>query len=366
MSETARKWKLSERSVRKYCDKVQQDFELLEAYDMNLLTGDFNKFKREEGDVHKRPLLHRLRWLPQENVQQLPVQFLVWLIPHRQIQPGFFVHNALVVGEGIKAVFPVVSSHTALAKASESHLAGGQVDDGIVDTAAAELAPGGHLPGNGLVGGEEVEGQRVGHGIDLLHGLIQRIIGEDGHERSEDLFLHHRVREGHVVHDGRLDLQRIRIGAAPQHHLVRIDQSADPLEMLLIDDLAVIRVGERLFGILDPDLAPDLFHQTVFNRGVTVDVIRRHAGLPAVKVLAEYDPPGGKLQVGGLLHNAGALSAQLQGDGSKAGGSAPHDLPAHCLAAGEENIIEMFIEKTGVLCPSSGDHRHILLRETFP
>lgn len=55
MSETARKWKLSERSVRKYCDKVQQDFELLEAYDMNLLTGDFNKFKGEEGDVHKRP-----------------------------------------------------------------------------------------------------------------------------------------------------------------------------------------------------------------------------------------------------------------------------------------------------------------------
>ena len=70
----------------------------------------------EEGDVHKRPLLRRLRWLPQENVQQLPVQFLIWLIPHRQIQPGFFVHNALVVGEGIKTVFPVVSAHTALAR----------------------------------------------------------------------------------------------------------------------------------------------------------------------------------------------------------------------------------------------------------
>ena len=75
-------------------------------------------------------------------MQQLPVEFFVGLVPHRQVQPSFLVYDALIVGEGVKALLPVVGSHAALAKAAESHFAGGQMDDGIVDTSAAKLAPG--------------------------------------------------------------------------------------------------------------------------------------------------------------------------------------------------------------------------------
>lgn len=76
----------------------------------------------------------------QKAPNQLPVQSPVGLIPHGKIQPGFFVYNALIVGEGVKAVPAVVGSHAAFAEASKAHLAGGKMDDGVVDAAAAEAA----------------------------------------------------------------------------------------------------------------------------------------------------------------------------------------------------------------------------------
>ena len=64
--------------------------------------------------------------------------------------------------------------------------------------------------------------------------------------------------------------------------------------MLLINDLAVIVPLKRLLAVLLLDLFLDLLYQTFLNRTVTVDIIRRDAGLAAVQVFAEDDPSGGK------------------------------------------------------------------------
>ena len=82
----------------------------------------------------------------QEKPYQLFSPFSIGLIPHREIDPCLFVHDALIVCECIESCLAVVSAHTAFSEAAEAHLRGGKVDDGVVDAAAAEAAARGHLP----------------------------------------------------------------------------------------------------------------------------------------------------------------------------------------------------------------------------
>ena len=81
-----------------------------------------------------------LKKLFQKHPNQFSIKPLIRLIPHGEVQPDFFVYNAFAVGEGVEACFPVIRTHAAFAKAAKAHFTGGQMDDGIVDTAAAEAA----------------------------------------------------------------------------------------------------------------------------------------------------------------------------------------------------------------------------------
>ena len=74
----------------------------------------------------------------QENMDQLIINPSIRLIPHRQVNPGFFVYNALIMGKGFEAFLAVIASHTAFTEAAEWHFAGGEVNDHIVDTATAK------------------------------------------------------------------------------------------------------------------------------------------------------------------------------------------------------------------------------------
>ena len=47
----------------------------------------------------------------------------------------------------IETGLAVVGAHAALAETAEAHCAGGQMDDRVVDAAAAETATGGHHSG---------------------------------------------------------------------------------------------------------------------------------------------------------------------------------------------------------------------------
>src|SRR5699024_4994691 len=118
-----------------------------------------------------------------------------------------FVYDALIVCECIESCLAVVSAHTAFSEAAEAHLRGGKVDDGVVDAAAAEAAASGHFPCSLLVRGEDIQRQRMGHGIDPPDDFVQAVEYQDRHDRTEDLFLHDSVGEGHIVHDCGLDAQ---------------------------------------------------------------------------------------------------------------------------------------------------------------
>ena len=139
-----------------------------------------------------------------------------------------------------------------------------------------------------------------------------------------------------------------------------IDQAEDPVKMLFVDDLSVIGIVERLFPILSADLFLNFFDQLIFHRAVAVHIVRSHAGLPAVQVFPEDDPFCRKLDIRSLVHDAGTLSAKLQGDRREIFGGVPHDFLSHVLAAGEEDVVKMLVQKAGVLRASAGHHSYIL------
>ena len=80
-----------------------------------------------------------------KSLQKHPNEFFIdrpiGLISHGQVDPGLFIHHTFSMGKGLKARFSVVGSHAACAHAAKAHLTGGQVDNRVVDTAAAKLAP---------------------------------------------------------------------------------------------------------------------------------------------------------------------------------------------------------------------------------
>ena len=108
-------------------------------------------------------------------MNEFVVELPIGLVAHGKIQPGLFVHNAFCVGKGEETGFSVVRAHAALAETAEAHFAGGQMDDCVVDAAAAETAMGGHKAGGLFVTGEKVEGQGMSHGIDFGDSTLQGI-----------------------------------------------------------------------------------------------------------------------------------------------------------------------------------------------
>ena len=81
----------------------------------------------------KRTVPQLLAPLPQEQRQQLSVKSApVGLVAHGKVHPGLFIHDALGVGKGVKARFPVIGAHAAFSDTAEAHFTGGKVDDGII------------------------------------------------------------------------------------------------------------------------------------------------------------------------------------------------------------------------------------------
>ena len=119
--------------------------------------------------------------------------FPVGLIAHGKIEPGLFIHDALIVGKCIKAGLSMVRAHAALTESAETHFRCRKMDDRIVDASAAESAPCSNFFRRRFTGRKQVKGQRVGHGVDIADHLIQTVKGEDWHNRSEDLLLHDSV-----------------------------------------------------------------------------------------------------------------------------------------------------------------------------
>ena len=123
------------------------------------------------------------------------------------------------MGEGSEAIDSVIGSHTAFTKAAKAHVAGGKVNQYIIDTATTETAPRSYFPGGFFIVSEDVEGQRVRHGIDLCNSTSERIVGKNRKNRAEDFLLHDRIIECHMIQDRRLDLKRFTVCFAAAYEL---------------------------------------------------------------------------------------------------------------------------------------------------
>ena len=155
-------------------------------------------------------------------MNQFFIKLFVRLVAHGKIQPCLFVYNALVMGEGRKALPSVVGAHTALAKAAKAHLACGKVDDGVVDTAAAETAGGGYLFLELFVRGKEVQRKGMRHCVNLIDCMLQRIIGQDRKNGTEDFLLHHGICKSNIIQYCWCNLQSFAIGIAADYNFILI------------------------------------------------------------------------------------------------------------------------------------------------
>lgn len=108
----------------------------------------------------------------QKEAYQLPIEISIRLVTHRQIQPGLFIYDALIMRKGIKSILSVIGAHSTFAKTSKAHFACGKVNDGIIDASASESAPGDYFTGKCFITGEDIKGKRMGEGIDVANDLI--------------------------------------------------------------------------------------------------------------------------------------------------------------------------------------------------
>ena len=73
-------------------------------------------------------------------MNQLIINSLIWLVSHWQIQPCFFVHDTLIMGESPEAFTAMITTHTTFTKSPKRHFTGREMDNSVVDTATTELA----------------------------------------------------------------------------------------------------------------------------------------------------------------------------------------------------------------------------------
>ena len=126
----------------------------------------------ENGSAAQGFLFYYIQKLFQKHAHQFVIQFGVWLIPHGQIQPGLFIHNAFVMGEGIKANLAMVRTHAAGSGAAKAHMGSCQMNDGVIDTAAAKGTVFRNLFNGFFVFRKQIKGKGMGMGINFLQCLL--------------------------------------------------------------------------------------------------------------------------------------------------------------------------------------------------
>ena len=109
----------------------------------------------------------------------------------------------------------------------------------------------------------------------------------------------------------------------------------------------------------------NLLQKLIFHFHVTVNVVRGYAGLSTVQIFSKYNTFGGKLDICRFIYNAGAFSPKLQGNRSEVLAGMAHNLFSHSLAAGEEDVVKVLLEKAGVFLASTHNNGHIFFRKTF-
>ena len=114
------------------------------------------------------------------------------------------------------------------------------------------------------------------------------------------------------------------IALATNDHAATAQQSLEPLEMFLIDDSAQAGGGLWVVSIETCDGILQGRYQPLLHLLATQDVIGGHTGLASIEVAEPGHAVGHSLGVAVIVHIAGVLTPQLQGDGRQVFGSSGH------------------------------------------
>ena len=341
--------------------------------------------------------------LLQEHPDHLQLGLCVWLIAEREVYPAFLVGDALQMGESVETVFAVVVAHTAFAYATERHIVGSQVNDGVVHAAAAEVQSLQEIIPDSRVIGEYVARERARAGVDVLYDVVEIGVTDDRKEGAENFVLHNLqlfkgrasgpgpspgpslspgispgissgfgIGGGEVAghHYGRGDAEAlILLHSTGQNGLISqlaaavIQDIAEAVIMLAADNLAIVFILKRILAVHSPHLLLAEFQETGCDTLVYENVVRSDAGLAKVEILAEHNPGGGDLEVGLLIHNHRTLASKFKGDRGEVDGCLAHDHPAHSLAAGEEDIVPFLFKQVGIHVAATFYDGHIIFSE---
>ena len=148
----------------------------------------------------------------------------------------------------------MIASHAAFSDTAEWHLTGGEVNDGIVDAAAAKMTSGKDFLFGSRIFGEKIERKRVRMSFNLPDRIIQVRISKHRKNRSKDFFTHNRIVPGDIFQDRRCNAQGRRIGLAATDQLIGGNQILQPVKMFFIDDFSIIWILQWLFAKLTVDL----------------------------------------------------------------------------------------------------------------
>ena len=182
----------------------------------------------------------------------------------------------------LEPALAVVAAHAAFAHAAERHLARCQVDDDVVDAAAAELQLVREAVDVPLIAREQIRGKRLRFAFEALRHLAKRLKRKNGQNRPENFFPHNRVARHNAVHNRGRDAAALGVTRAAVHHFALVNKPAQALEVLLVHDFAVVGILERRCAELAFNLLYQLSDEFIVHVALHEHVIGRHARLAAV------------------------------------------------------------------------------------
>ena len=266
--------------------------------------------------------------------------------------------------EAAEAVTPVVAAHAAVSNAAEGHPARRQVDDGVVDAPAAERQRVQHAALHGAVFREQVARQRMRPCGGEGNRFVEAADGQNRQNRPEDFLLHDRAVRRNIAEDGRRNAQGGGVNTAAVDDLPRCHQPGQAVEMLLVDDVDVLRAVQRVRAEL-VELLLQRRNESVFDFARHQHIIRRDARLPGVEQLAERNPSRGERQVSIFRDNHWAFAAQFQRCGGQMLRRAAKHLLPDVTASSEENLVERLVKQCLILHAPTLDNGNFLQWEAF-
>lgn len=88
------------------------------------------------------------------------VNLFIRLISHGEIEKRLFIDDALIVREGLEPRLAVIRAQSALLKSAERHVGSRQMNDHVVDAAAAKAEFFRQPPDTPFIGGKQIKGER--------------------------------------------------------------------------------------------------------------------------------------------------------------------------------------------------------------